>query len=300
MPVRYVSSDEDSARWEGFEFREGDIVISTRSKHGTTWMQMITALLVFGSPDLPAPLHALSPWLDHLIEPIDVVLDRLDAQRHRRFIKTHTPLDGIPSDERASYIVVARDPLDAAVSLYHQGTNIDRKRLAALTGSETSTSTERPQLGDWLRSWIATEADPAERLDSLPGVVHHLGDAWARANRDDNVILVRYADLQADLAGSMRGLAYRLGIEVDAATWPNLVDAASFASMRDRAAELAPNPLGVLRDSDAFFRRGGRGEGAGLLDDGDIDRYHQRLADLADPEMLAWLTAPATGRSLRG
>ena len=48
MPQRYESDDEDSARWIGFPFRAGDIVISTRSKSGTTWMQMICALLVLG------------------------------------------------------------------------------------------------------------------------------------------------------------------------------------------------------------------------------------------------------------
>ena len=46
-PVRYRSDDEDSGRWSGFPFRDGDIVISTRSKSGTTWMQMICALLIF-------------------------------------------------------------------------------------------------------------------------------------------------------------------------------------------------------------------------------------------------------------
>ena len=68
-PVRYVSADEDSARWIGFPFREGDIVISTRSKTGTTWVQMICALLIFQVPELPAPLGRYSPWLDRVIYP---------------------------------------------------------------------------------------------------------------------------------------------------------------------------------------------------------------------------------------
>src|SRR3954462_4244239 len=91
-PVRYLSRDEDSGRWLGFEFRPGDIVISTRSKSGTTWMQMICALLVFQTPELPAPLARVSPWLDWIGEPLDAVVARLDAQPHRRFVKTHTPL----------------------------------------------------------------------------------------------------------------------------------------------------------------------------------------------------------------
>ena len=38
---RYTSPEQDSARWWDFTFRPGDIVISTRSKYGTTWVQMI-------------------------------------------------------------------------------------------------------------------------------------------------------------------------------------------------------------------------------------------------------------------
>ncbi len=101
IPFRYQSPEEDSARWLGFPFRDGDIVISTRSKTGTTWVQMICALLIFQAPELPAPLAQLSPWLDHLIVPREEVYAQLAAQEHRRFIKTHTPLDGIPLDPRA-------------------------------------------------------------------------------------------------------------------------------------------------------------------------------------------------------
>jgi hypothetical protein len=53
--VRYQSVDEDRYRWLEFEFRAGDIVISTRSKMGATWLQMICALLILGTSDLPRP-----------------------------------------------------------------------------------------------------------------------------------------------------------------------------------------------------------------------------------------------------
>ncbi len=52
-------------------------------------MQTILLLLIHADPDLPAPLADLSPWLDHLIEPRDAVVARLESQRHRRVIKTH-------------------------------------------------------------------------------------------------------------------------------------------------------------------------------------------------------------------
>jgi len=84
-------------------------------------------------------------WLDWLANPRDDVCAHLSAQAHRRFIKTHTPLDGLPCDERVTYIVVARHPLDMAVSLYHQGDNLNRQRLRELTGQPAAPTTDLPQ-----------------------------------------------------------------------------------------------------------------------------------------------------------
>ncbi len=288
LPVRYVSSDEDSARWDHFSFRAGDIVISTRSKSGTTWMQMICALLVFGMPDLPAALPELSPWLDHEIEPAEDVVRRLEAQQHRRFVKTHTPLDGIPIDPRATYVVVGRHPLDMAVSLYHQSDNIDRERVAELTGRPVRTRGKRLPLHDWLVAWTEADATPAEQMESLVGVLHHATDAWARQGEAD-VLLVHYADLLADLEGEMRRIASRLGLGVDPAAWPALVEAASFSSMRLRSEELVPNAAGVLKDPTKFFRAGRSGAGAAVLSAAELSRYERRVVALAPPEVVAWL-----------
>jgi hypothetical protein len=290
VPYRYRSPDEDSGRWLDFPFRPGDIVISTRSKSGTTWMQMICALLVFQTPELPTSLSALSPWLDFLATPQEQVYARLAAQRHRRFIKTHTPLDGVPNDDRATYIVVARHPLDMAVSLYHQGDNLNRELLRSLTGQpEPSQPTApRPPLHDWLLSWIDAEVDPRTNLDTLPGVMWHLSDAWRRRDAP-NVVLVHYADLSTDLAGQMRHLAGRLDIPVPEEKWPDLVAAATFERMRDRSDQLLPDNSGILKDSKAFFRRGRSGSGREVLDETEQARYRARVAELAPPDLLAWL-----------
>jgi aryl sulfotransferase len=290
VPVRYRSADEDSGRWLGFPHRPGDIVISTRSKSGTTWLQMICALLVFRTPNLPAPLAQLSPWLDWLIESREEVYARLAAQEHRRFIKTHTPLDGLPLDPTATYIVTARHPLDLAVSLYHQGDNIDRRRLHQLTGQPelARPARGRPPLREWLLWWIDQQTDPRQELDSLPGVLWHLSDAWSRRS-EPHVVLVHYDDLIADLGGQMRRLAGLLGIVISEQTWPRLVDAATFSQMRANADRLTPNPMGILKNSAAFFRRGRSGAGRELLDEHELAQYHERAAQLAGPDLLAWL-----------
>jgi hypothetical protein len=292
-PFRYQSDDEDSRRWAGFPYRDGDIVISTRSKTGTTWVQMICALLIFQTPRLPAPIGQLSPWLDHLIAPRDEVYAKLAAQRHRRFIKTHTPLDGIPLDPRVTYIVTARYPLDMAVSMYHQSGNIDRRRMRELLGEPEPSEPPPPRepLHEWLLNWIARDVDPREAMDSLPGVLLHLSDAWSRRG-EPNVLLVHYDNLLADLAGQMRWLAGRLGISVPEQAWPELVSAATFKSMSAAADTNVPSQ-GIFKSNEAFFRRGTSGAGREILSDEEIAAYQERAAGLAPPDLLAWLHSPS-------
>jgi hypothetical protein len=190
--------------------------------------------------------------------------------------------------DHVTYVVVARHPLDMAVSLYHQAANLDRERIAELTGRPAAARRARPALAEWLVSWIESEADPREELDSLPGVMWHLSDAWRRRHRQ-NVVLVHYDDLRSDLEGQMRRIAEHLGIEVPEETWPTLVEAAGFDAMRARADHLAPDPSGVLKSRQAFFRSGISGSGAALLSPAQLERYQQRAAALAPADLLAWL-----------
>lgn len=284
---------EDSHRWLDFPMRGGDIVVNTRSKHGTTWMQMICVLLVFQTPDLPAPLPELSPWLDWTIAPKEAVFAKLEAQEHRRFIKTHTPLDGIPIRPSARYIVVARPPLDAAVSLYHQGSNLIRERIAELTGEPVpaSKSGKRPEPRDWLAKWTLSDDDPRESPDMFPGVMAHLSDAWAR-RAEPNLLLVHYADLSSDLDREMRWIADWLGIEVPEARWPELVKAAGFADMKAKADTVAPDPVGLMRSRDAFFRRGGSGAAAELLAAEELAAYAARVEAAVPGDLADWLHRP--------
>jgi len=177
-----------------------------------------------------------------------------------------------------------------AVSLYHHSANIDRARMRQLTGQPGGlhAASPRPSLREWVLEWISAAVAPRDELDSMPGVMLHLSDAWARRERR-GVVLVHYDDLSADLDGEMRRLAGLLGIAVPEGTWPALVAAATFDRMRARADRLVPAPPGVLMDNAAFFRRGTSGSGRALLTSDERARYRAGAAQMAPADLLRWL-----------
>lgn len=298
MP-RYRNIVSDSDRWAGFEFRDGDIVISTPPKCGTTWTQTICALLIFQTPDFPKAVDLLSPWIDQSLRNRDEVFGDLAAQTHRRFIKTHTPLDGIPWDDRVTYICVARDPRDVGISMDHHIGNTDFQALFALRDKAVG-SEDLPELmatipipaateHDRLLQWIDDDAPLDASLTNLRFTLHHVRTFYDLRDKP-NVVLLHYGDLKADLEGQMRALAKALGIDVPEDRWPELVNAATFESMKSKAAESAPNSTeSIWLDKNNFFYSGKNGQWRDLLTDDDLAHYRERVEELTDPEFSEWI-----------
>jgi hypothetical protein len=302
--VRYQSFLTDSSRWDGFRFRPGDIIISTPAKCGTTWTQMICALLIFQTPELPRSLDLLSPWLEMRLRRRQEVFDLYEAQTHRRFIKSHTPLDGLPADERITYICVGRDPRDVALSWNAHMDNLDFDAVFAALGAaiEPDDSFDPPRdrptfsgEGDAFRYWVDDPTPPEEMAMSLAGLLHHLGGFWAARDRDD-VVLLHYDDLRTDLEGEMRRMADRLHITVPEERWPTLVKAATFDEMRRRADERAPDTANrIWKSTTDFFRRGTSGQWEDIFDADLAAHYEARVRELVPPELVAWLHPQGTG-----
>ena len=112
----------DSTIWNDFDFRDDDIIISTYAKSGTTWMQQIIAQMMFGGdPDLE--VADMSPWLDLRVPPKEVKLPMVQAQTHRRFLKTHLPVDALVYSPQAKYLYIGRDGRDVVWSLFNHHMN---------------------------------------------------------------------------------------------------------------------------------------------------------------------------------
>ena len=297
---RYQATMYDSNRWQGFELRRGDIIISTPPKCGTTWTQMICALLVLQEPQLPLPLDTLSPWIDMVTRARREVVAYLQAQTLRRFIKTHTPLDGIPNDPMLTYICVGRDPRDVGLSMDRHIDNTDvgaflraREQAAAIDGIELGPVRHQPPRPEGVLArfwqWVDDETPSTHIGSSLRRTMEHL-QTFRDAADELDVIFLHYDDLLADLEGQMRQLAIRLGIDVGERRWPGLVHAATFESMRSRADTTVPGG-GVEHwvDPTAFFSRGTSEQWRDLLNNADLTRYAARVRAVASDDLVEWV-----------
>lgn len=297
MPVmrRYQGFMADSARWQRFEMRPNDVIITTPSKCGTTWMQTIVGMLLRDRVDLP-PIGTISPWLDMQIRTEDEVFGLLAAQTTRRFIKTHTPLDGLPLNPSVTFIAVIRHPLDVALSDRDHMANMLRERAAemreAVAGryEPPAHKQEAPEdLADFLRWFIDNHEQPTGSGPyGLEDYCQQVGTYWD-ARDEPNVHLFHYSDLWNDLDPEMRRVAAALDVEIDEARWPAFAECATLKSMRARATESAPDAhLGLWQSAEGFFRSGGTRDWAALLTQQEIDHFDERLRELAG-DAYGWI-----------
>jgi aryl sulfotransferase len=279
----YRSFVANTRRWERFVHRPGDVFVCTPPKCGTTWMQTIVATLVFPDGDVPGPVLTVAPWLDARFEPIDEILARLDTQRHRRSIKTHTPADGIPWWPDASYIVVGRDGRDTFMSFVNHIRNMRPDVVARLIESAMAEGIEvgPPIPLDDIHAFFADWLERRMLFD-------HVGSFWSHRG-DPNVLFVHYDDLKADLAGEMRRVAGFLGIEIPANRWPALVERCTFASMRARGAEIAPFEELFVGGAETFLYKGTNGRWRDALTPEELIAYERAVAQHLPPDAAHWL-----------
>lgn len=306
MVEHYQGFIADSARWEGFEYRPGDIVISTPPKSGTTWMQMLVALLVFDG-ELPAPLATLSPWVDMRIRTPEELEAILDAQLHRRFMKTHVPLDGLPLDAEATYLVVGRDPRDAWLSMLDHMDNLDRERMIELMEEQPEdpgddgTPDSREDPAGVFRVEVTRPRGNNQAAAHPAHILHHLHTAWERRTAP-NIHLFHYADLVRDLPGEIARVADALGMEAGESELQEYADRAGLDAMRAGAADNAPDAqLKPWRDPAAFFKSARMGAWRTVFPPEMLAAYDERVLELhPDEEFLAWVHGGRAREEWRG
>lgn len=291
---RYENFLMDSARWANFQPRADDVIIATPYKSGTTWMQRICSLIIFQRTAIEKPIAEISPWLDAKLDSIDDVLSIYETQTHRRFVKTHTPLTGIPYNSEATYLVCGRDPRDIFMSMLNHDANADTSKFAELIGlseAELGAGMELPtDINERFQLWLSRPSFKWEQ-DGFPywSVFYHFQSFWAQKSKG-NIHFIHYRNLLKDLDREMRKISTLLNVPVDEGLWPELVSAASFDSMRKQANELAPNAhKGVWKVPENFFNKGSNDQWKGVLNEKSLTLYDSVKRQRIDGRLADWL-----------
>jgi aryl sulfotransferase len=291
-PVREVRSRIfDSARWADYQAREGDVVISTYPKCGTTWMQRIVGMLLAGSA---APAPVMGPWPDfRLGPPVEVALAELEAQKGRRYIKSHLPYEALPVYEGVKFVHVARDGRDSAMSFHNHMVNFQPDMAEVIR----QISLADPKFGD---EPPETPTDPAEYFRfwlSDGGAVGDPGASywdmersfWA-ARHEPNMLLVHYNDLKADRGGEIGRIAKFLEVDIPPATMAQIVEAAGFEEMKKAGEQLLPDAGMIwVGGSQTFLHKGTNGRWQGVCTEADLANYKRRVTEEFTPGLAAWL-----------
>lgn len=294
-PLRHYHSPLfDSRRWEHFERRDDDILICTAYKSGTTWMQRICSLLIFQTPELDRKLSEITPWLDIHGDKLETMLATYAAQKHRRFIKTHTPLDGLPWHGKNMHLVVVRDPRDVIMSILAHFKNLNPETKAEFAvegrkiGAPPPAFPEDPN--EAFRNWLTQAVYPWEK-DGFPifSAFHHLETFWQHRDQP-NIAFFHFTDMKADLDGQMRRVSALLGIPVDEARWPALVEAATFGAMKAQAAQYAPEShLDMWKDAGTFFNKGKSGQWRDVLSAENLALFDRHVAEHYPADMIDFM-----------
>ena len=203
----------------GFKPHPTDIIVSTFSKCGTTWLQQIAhGLRTRGSMEFDE-ISTVTPWLELAFD-LGIDLDAAHEAEPRVF-KSHLSWWEVPKGAR--YIVSFRAPSDAFISLYRyfEGFMFEPDTIDL----------------DTLFRWRNPPAEMGER-----GYWHHLASWWEQRNNPD-VLLLCYEDMLEDLPGTVRLVAEFMHIPLDDELFERVVRQASRPFMLEHKNQFGEGPF---------------------------------------------------------
>ena len=285
----------DSTIWNDFAFRPDDIILASYAKSGTTWMQQILGQLIFSGVE-GLDIAGMSPWLDLRVPPKEVKLAEVEHQAHRRFLKTHLPVDALMFNDTAKYIYIARDGRDMVWSLHNHHMMANDAWYGALNDSPGRVGPPigkpNPDVHQYFRHWLAMDGEP------FWPYWENVRQWWAIRDLP-NVMIVHFADLKADLPGEIARIGDFLGIKHGAATMALIAEHCTFEYMKAHANEVTPLG-GALWEGggDSFIHKGTNGRWRDVLTQKDVAEYNTRAQKELGPDCAAWLTLGSRAKML--
>jgi aryl sulfotransferase len=296
----YQNHHLDSARWDRFRPRDGDVIVTTSYKAGTTFTQCILMSLICGGIDSLQHLEdEVSPWIDArpVPVPLDEIYELIEAQTHQRFLKSHLALDGLPYFDNVHYLIVARDPRDVFMSFANHYGNY--------TEFAYSTFNDGLQVGDplprferdihtlwknWMtRGWFEWESEGYPFWGNL----HHIQTYWDFRHLP-NLHFLHYGDMLADLEGTIGRIASWIDHPASDEDVARVAAEVNFANMKRKAIDEddkadPAEPQFFTGGNATFINKGTNGRWRSVLTEEDLKLYEAAKERVLTPDCAAWL-----------
>ena len=276
----------DSTVWNEFKYRDDDIVINAYSKSGTTLVQQIVAQLLWSGAD-HINVSEVSPWLDCRFPSKEERLKIIETQTHRRFIKSHVPVDTLVFSPKAKYIYIGRDGRDVLWSLFNHHRNMKKEVIQAIDNVPERVG---PSLGnapssvvEYFRNWLMKDGYPW-----WPYWNHIL--SWWEIKDLPNVMLLHFSDLKRDMPGEIQRIATFLDIAIDETKWDVILEHCSFDYMKAHAAQSVPFAGSIFEGgAESFMHKGVNGRWKDMLTSEDIEHYEHAARKNLGVDCAYWL-----------
>jgi len=170
-----------------------DIFICAYPKCGTTWLQYIVYLILHKGRALPASGN-MTKEIPHLEEVGRVAVEALNSPR---CIKSHLPFYMMPYHSEASYLYIARNPFDCAVSFYHH-TRGFVQHYDFVNGS----------FDEFFECFLSGEVDFGDYFANLV--------SWYENRDQSNILFLTYEQMKARPLEAIRSIGSFLGPEAAA------------------------------------------------------------------------------------
>lgn len=304
----YINHHLDSTRWDVYQPRGSDIIVTTSLKCGTTLTQQILYnLLIKSTTDLEVfpNIDMVSPWVDAGFLPLtkEKLGAWLESFKHRRFLKSHLPLDGLPYYEDVKYIIVARDPRDVFMSLlnhYSAYTDVAYKRLGreGLAPMPRYDGDAHAFFRNWLtRGWFEWEKEGYPFWSNM----HHTQSYWDYRHLS-NFLFLHYTDMRSDLPRAVKQICEFIEHPVDEDEVQRVVDAVSFDQVKKQAEaessrQTTSGQISSRQTQVSFFdggqatfiNKGTNGRWREFLTEEELNLYRETRDRVLTPECTNWL-----------
>jgi len=294
----YHSHHLNSDTWDAVTLREGDIVIGTSIKAGTTWTQTIIANLLTGG-DLEklgvndtngVGILDSSPWVDMRVFAPPVRDGGLvDGLKDRRFLKTHLPLDGLPYSKKAKYIYVVRDMRDVAWSAWNHWNSATDQLFHAVNDLPGRVGPEQPRPDNWtVNEFFELMIDDKADWFPLYWSGYHNLATWWQYKHLPNVLVFHYENMKKNPEKMLREFANFLEIEIVEDNLQRILSQISMEWMKEHETQVL-GQASALFEKGKFINKGKKDYWKDHLTSSDIARYEKYSVERLGAEAAHWM-----------